>query len=138
MSALRCFATFANMKISEAVSPAAPVAVQFARGVLNVEYRPSSMTFAEMEEMLAAAEEAKKAVEDSGDEAAALRPRLDSLHRRFIENAVETIVTWDLTDEEENVIPLTEEALRNVPMNIFTEIQKAIRAHQSAGDSGKS
>ena len=144
------------MRISEAISPSTPLAVPFAGGaVLNIEYRPTRVTLAQMEDMLTEAEEAEKAqaaekeaadaASASGDEkkekASELviaRRRVAMVRERLIKQVLEMLVAWDLTDDDgENVIPLTEEGVRIVPLNVFAEIVKAVRRHQSAGESGK-
>lgn len=133
------------MRISDAISPSAPIAVQFATGVLNIEYRPSSVTLAQMENMVDAAEKAandqieEKSAESSGDVAqlAKLRLRLAATKQSLTDNILSIVVSWDLTDDEENVIPLTMEGLSVVPTNVFREIIRAVRNEQEAGDEGK-
>jgi leucyl aminopeptidase (aminopeptidase T) len=138
---------FLVMRISDAISPSTRLAIPFAGdAVLNIEYRNSSVTLAQMEKMLADAEEAMEATKeeeeskDSGDRAqiARMRERVASARKNLIGQIVGTVVSWDLTqDDNETVIPLTEEALVHVPTNVFTAIIKAVRRDQQADGEGK-
>jgi hypothetical protein len=144
------------MRISEAISPSTPLAVPFADGVvLNIEYRPTRVTLAQMEDMLSEAEEAEKAqaAEKAAREAAEAegaepkaskseleiaRKRVEMVRERLVKQVLEMVVSWDLTEDDgETVISLDEAGVRFVPLNAFAEIVKAVRRHQSAGDSGK-
>lgn len=131
------------MRISEAVSESTPLAVPFAGGhVLNIEYRPASTTIAEMENMIETAREANLAENDesdkTSDDIAQMKSRIENIKARLVDTIKGTVVTWDLTEDDgETLVPITDEGLRNIPMNIFVEITNAIRRHQSAGASGK-
>lgn len=133
------------MRISEAISPSTPLAVQFANSVLNIEYRPASVTLAQMEEMVAQAEKAadeqreESKAADKSDEAQLqrLRQRLAQTKQALADNILSIVVTWDLTDDDNVVIPLTMGGLSLVPTNVFREIIKAVRKDQEAGDEGK-
>lgn len=131
------------MRISEAISESTPLAVPFAGGaVLNIEYRPASTTLAQMEDMITLAQEAETDEVDESpktpDATAQIKRRLDGIKSRLIDTVKEMVVSWDLTEDDGvTIIPLTDEALRNVPMNIFVEITREVRRHQSAGDAGK-
>lgn len=107
------------MRLGQALSPTVWLPVTFAGGaVLNIEYKPSSASIEEMERLRA-----------QGDD--------DSAQvNRVIQFIQEIVVDWDLTEDDgETKVPLTVEALRKVPTNIFTEIVKAVRKHQSAGEA---
>ena len=139
------------MLISEAMSPSVPVAVPFEGGaVLNIEYRPSSVTLAQMEEMVAQAEEAANAQREEAAHKTAkltdaerltrLRKRLEDAKKQLADNILSIVVSWDLehlVDNERAVVPLTMEGLVNVPTNVFTEIIKAVRQHQAGDDDAK-
>jgi hypothetical protein len=134
------------MRISEAISESTPIAVPFAAGaVLNIEYRPSSVTLAQMEDMVFQAE---KAAEEQAQEASAqdnsdtaqlrrLRERLAATKQTLADNILTIVTKWDLEEEDGTTVPLTIEGLANVPNNVFREIIRAVRQHQSAGDEGK-
>lgn len=135
------------MRISDAISPSTPLAIAFAGdAVLNIEYRNSSITLAEMEKMLVDAEEAidsanaQEEAKASGDRAALtrLKGRVEQAKKNLVGQILEVVTTWDLTqDDNETVIPLTDEALKNVPTNVFTAIIRAIRRDQQADGEGK-
>lgn len=134
------------MLITEAISPSTPLAIPFANGaVLNIEYRPSSVTLAQMEQMVAQAEEVansqkeEKAAVDKSDSArlSRLRERLETAKKQLADNILDVVTAWDLMDTEKQTIPLTMEGLTIVPSNVFTEIIKAIRAHQAGDDDAK-
>lgn len=131
------------MRISEAISESTPLAVPFAMGaVLNIEYRPASTTLAAMEDMAETAREAEESeAEGKGstpDEVAQMKARIANIKNRLIGTIKDTVVSWDLTEDDgETIVPIDDVSLSRVPMNIFIEITKEIRRHQSAGDSGK-
>ena len=138
------------MLISEAVSTSVPLAVPFAGGaVLNIEYRPSSVSLAQMEEMVAQAEEAANAQREEAEQRKApitdaerlkrLRERLNNAKKQLADNILGVVTMWDLraTEEDTEPVPLTIEGLTIVPTNVFTEIIKAIRAHQAGDDDAK-
>lgn len=116
------------MKLSAAVSPARPVTVHFDGDDLHVEYRPTSYTPAEVVALQEATPTTGKRMS-----AAAQREALD----RTIETMLRLIVSWDLEDEDGRTIPLTREALRDVPLNVFHEVQRAIAEDQAAGEAGE-
>lgn len=134
------------MRLSEAISPSTPLAVPFAKGaVLNIEYRPPSVTLAQMESMLTEAEEAQAAQDAEKDaakkdktELEKARERVRAIRERLAGQILDMVESWDLTENDgETPVPITTEGLENVPLNVFAEIVKAVRKHQSAGDSGK-
>lgn len=136
------------MLISEAVSPSVPLAVPFAGDVvLNIEYRPSSVSLAQMEEMVAQAEEAANAQREEtasrkgqitdAERLKRLRERLENAKKQLADNILGVVTSWDLLDNDRNPVPLTLEGLTIVPTNVFTEIIKAIRAHQAGDDDAK-
>jgi hypothetical protein len=131
------------MRISEAISESTPLAVSFAGGaVLNIEYRPAATTLAQMEDMINLVEEAEADTTDESsktpDAAAIMKARIEGIKTRLIDTVKEMVVSWDLTEEDgETVISLTDDGLRNVPMNVFVEITKSVQRHQSAGAAGK-
>ena len=124
------------------------MAVPFANGaVLNIEYRPASVTLAQMEEMVHQAEEAANA---QREETAArkgqitdqerlkrLRDRIGNAKKQIADNILDVVTLWDLSDESGETIPLTMDGLAAVPTNVFTEIVKAIRNHQAGDDDAK-
>lgn len=123
------------MRIDEALAESTPLEVKFSNGnVLYVEYRPPSFT---LEEMEAAAEDKENP-------------------HRLVKQIRDLIVTWDLTErlivDGEPVIgedgrpvevpislaPLPKDAdpkqdplFTKVPFNIYAQIIKAIKEHQS-------
>jgi len=139
------------MLISEAVSPSVPVAVPFEGGaVLNIEYRPASVTLAQMELMVSQAEEAADAQREEsaqrngqmtdGERLKRMRERLGNAKQQLADNILGVVTKWDLEQLVENervVVPLTMDGLVTVPTNVFTEIIKAIRAHQAGDDDAK-
>lgn len=111
------------MRISDAVSPARPIVVPFVGATLNVEYRPMSYTPEQLDKMQAEAAKAK-------DPKAAVAGMVDQM--------VQLIVSWDLTDNADQPIPVTTEALRGVPLNVFTEVMRAVGRDQTSGEAGSS
>ncbi len=91
------------MRISEATIEQKPLAVTFGSATLNLVYRPLSYTVKEME---------------------------DATKDRDPKNIVRTmqrlLVEWDLTDDDNNPIPLSDEALVEIPSHIFTGIMQAV------------
>lgn len=108
------------MRLSEALSPATWISVPFSGGhSLNVKYRPSSATIAEMQSMVGESPEDQMT--------------------RVIHQIQELVEDWDLTqDDNETKVPLDEESLRHVPVNIFREIIKAVAKHQNSGEAESS
>lgn len=109
------------MRLSEAVSPARTIPVPFVNATLQVEYRPMSYTPEELDAMQAKALEAKDA-----------KAGVDSM----IDSMLNLLVGWDLTDDEDNPIPVTREGLRKVPLNVYTAITQAVAKDQAAGGEG--
>lgn len=118
------------MRISEALSKARDIQVEFESATLNVTYRPISYTYAEMEAMSAASAPL--------DENASKEEQSARL-RRVIDITKKVVVAWDLEDEEGITIdPQNEDALRQVPMNVFGEIMKTIRRDQAVSGEAES
>jgi hypothetical protein len=97
------------MRISEAVAETSEVEVHFGPAVLHVQYRPSSFTMQELEDV-----------------------DTDKSSRRLIRMIQDMIVGWDLEDNEGEPINIQDaEAVRTkVPAHILTGIIKAVRRHQ--------
>lgn len=135
------------MRISDAISPSTPLAIPFAGdAVLNIEYRNSSVTLAQMEKMLADAEEAVESTNEQEankgtsdkDQIAQMRQRVEKAKKNLIGQITDMVTLWDLTEDDgETVIPLTEDRLKDVPTNVFTAIIKAVRRDQQADGEGK-
>lgn len=128
------------MRISEALGGRIPLAVQFPSGaVLNIEYAPASYTVAELEEI-------QKAERDP---------------KRIIEAIRRVVLSWDLMDDDGNLVPLTppkreptmsqgddgiwvevpgtdldvaaDDPLRHIPTPVYTAILRSVNEDQSAG-----
>jgi hypothetical protein len=97
------------VKISQATADSKPCSATFGENVLNFVYRPLTYTVAEMEAMQ----------EDT--------PRPGAI----IESMMKLLVSWDLTDEDDVVIPLEADALRTIPSHIFTGIMQAVGKDQT-------
>ena len=106
------------------------------------------MTLAQMEDMLEQAKRAQEEPTASGDQnsdttsepaqMAVIEARLKTAKEQLIGSVLQMVTKWDLTEDDgETPILLEEEALMQVPTNVFTAIIKAVNRHQSAGDSGK-
>jgi hypothetical protein len=108
------------MRLSEALSPATWINIPFAGGhSLNVKYRPSSATIAEMQSMLGGTPEDQMT--------------------RVVKQIQELVEDWDLTqDDNETKVSLDEESLRHVPINIFRGIITAVAKHQNSGEAESS
>jgi hypothetical protein len=108
------------MRLSQALSPAVWIPVHFAAGaVLNVKYRPSSVTLEEIERM-----------RETGKDA-----DINSV----VTQIQQIVEDWDLTqDDGETKVGLDEESLRKIPTNIFREIITAAARHQNQGEAGSS
>lgn len=91
------------MKMSEATDAPKDLDVPFGAAVLHVTYKPVDYTPREME-----------AAQESQD------------IKRVVDMIARTVVKWDLEDEDGNVIPLEQEALMDVRLNIFHGIFAAI------------
>lgn len=108
------------MRLSDAVSPARPITVPFVGDVLNVEYRPMSYTPEQLDKMQADAAKAK-------DPKAAVAGMVDQM--------LKLLVSWDLTqDDGSTPIPITAEGLRGVPLNVYTEVMRAVARDQTSGE----
>lgn len=128
------------MRISEALGGRLPLAVQFPSGaVLNIEYTAASYTVAELEIIQKAEREPV----------------------RIIEAVRRVVLSWDLMDDDGNVVPLTppkreptmsqgddgvwvevpgtdldvaaDDPLKHIPTPVFTQILRAVNEDQSAG-----
>jgi hypothetical protein len=108
------------MRLSEALSPATWLTVPFAGGaVLNVKYRPSSATVAEMQKMTAGSQ--------------------DEQVEQIIKTIQELVEDWDLTkDDGETKVGLDRDSLIHVPANIFRAIIMAVAKHQQSGEAESS
>lgn len=111
------------MRISDATSPARDVEVQFEGGILNVSYRPISYTFEEMEKISDDATE----LANSKDTPEQRKVRLN----KILDTISNIVVSWDLENDDGIIInPQDRESLRQIPLNIFSEIIKAVNADQ--------
>jgi hypothetical protein len=104
------------MRMSQATSKARTIPVAFEGGDLTVTYRPASYTVRELDELQADSKNTK----------------------RIVDSMLRTLVSWDLTDDDDNAIPLEVEPLMDVPTSIFVEIMKAMQADQAPDAEGKS
>lgn len=110
------------MRIDQANGESKPLAVTFGTSVLNVEYHPSTFT---VEELVALKED-----RDNPD-------RIIGMIRR-------TVTAWDLTDNDDQPIPISAPAegepdlmRKLVPIPVFSAIIAAVRK-DSEIDSGES
>lgn len=113
------------MRLSAAVANARPIQVPFADGeILNVVYRPSNATPADLD---ALAEQAENA------EAEQAKGKINrEVIRRNVESMADLLVSWDLTEDDEvTPIPITVEGLSKVPMHVFNSIMKAVQKDQT-------
>lgn len=114
------------MRISDAKSESRDVAVRFETGDLNVTYRPISYTI----------NEAERLTSESSDLAKATPEQRAAKMSQLATTISNLVVAWDLEDDEGVTIdPQNAEALRDVPMNIFNEVIRAINEDQKP--SGK-
>lgn len=97
------------MKISQATAVEKALPVPFGDATLNVSYRPLTYTVTELEKM------------ETGDAKAA----------QIIDSMLRLLVSWDLTDEFDQPVPLTADALREIPTHIFTGIMQAVGKDQT-------
>ena len=102
----------ARVRISEALGQPADLAVHFdGGGVLNVTYRPTNYTVAQIEEIQASSQKDPK---------------------RIIEAVMRTVIKWDLIDDDGVPVPLEFEVLRQkVPTPIFRRIFDAVNEDQT-------
>lgn len=109
------------MRISDAKSKSRDVAVRFETGDLNVTYRPISYTI----------NEAERLTSESSDLAKATPEQRAAKMSQLATTISNLVVAWDLEDDEGVTIdPQNAEALRDVPMNIFNEVIRAINEDQ--------
>lgn len=97
------------MKISQATAEVKTCEAKFGEATLHFEYRPLTYTVEEMERM------------QEGT------PRAGAI----VDSMLKLLVSWDLTDDDEQPIPLDEDALRKVPSHIFTGIMQAVGKDQT-------
>lgn len=108
------------MRISDALAKARPIVVEFEGESLNVTYRPSSYTVAELESL----------VEEDGTGQKRANPQ------RIVEMMQQMLVKWDLTEDDGVPVDFTNtERMRHIPTPIFMGILTAIKADQSAGEA---
>ncbi len=113
------------MRVSDALSPVRELDVQFAEDVLHVSYRPISYSLEELERI-------QEESVTPGNTPAERRDRI----RRLAALISKLVISWDLTDENDVVVDPTDvEALRLLPLNIFTEILAAVRRDQQVGEA---
>lgn len=91
------------MKMSEASDAPKDLDVPFGSAVLHITYKPVDYTPREMEQ-----------AQESQD----IKHVVGMIER--------TVLSWDLTDDDENPIPLEADALMDVKLNIFHGIFAAI------------
>lgn len=105
------------MKISQLISDSAHLPISFSEGeTLNVYYTPSKMTPASLADM--------GTVEGlSGQE------QVDAIVRL----TANLLTKWDLTDDNNKVIPVTEEGLRHVPLLILNRVLVEIAGDMQVG-----
>lgn len=116
------------MRLSQAIAKKRDLVVHFDGADLKVVYRPLSYTPRQMDEM---------AAEASASEG---RPS-----RRILETMQKLLITWDLTDEHEVLIPIEGDIdakdesgkythpLYDVPSNVFVAIIGAANEDQQPG-----
>lgn len=105
------------MKLSEAKSDLKPLAITFqpSGAVLNVEYRVPEYTPFEM---------------------AALVDKTNPDPNRITAMVLKVIEKWDLTDDDDNPIPLTQEGVgANVGTHILRKIMEAVGKDQQPGEA---
>lgn len=125
------------MKLSDIERETKPLAIPFGgTAVLNIEYQVAGMTFARISEMMEAAVEASrsaKAVDDGdADEGESMRRRIATVREAMIGQLLQSLRAWDLEDEDGNPVPITEESLADIDVEIVKKIQKAIAEDQKA------
>lgn len=107
------------MLISEALGQSKSLAIHFDTGsVLNVVYRPTSFTIAEVQELESST-------------------RKDPM--RLVRHVLDVVESWDLQmlgeHETRMAVPLEPEPVRlNVPTKILARILRAVNEDQSAGE----
>jgi hypothetical protein len=107
------------MRISGALAKARPLTVEFEGDTLNITYRPSSYSVAELEKLV-------------DDDAAGKKPQ----PVRIIEMMQQMIVTWDLLEENGEPIDVQNtERMKELPTSIFTTIMQTVKVDQSAGEA---
>lgn len=110
------------MKLSQAIAKARDIVVEFEAASLRVTYRPTSFTVRELDRL----------TEEQAN--AGGKPT-----RNLLEMVKKTVITWDLTDDYDRLIPLDRDLddqtdpLRDVPSVVFTEIMKKVNEDQQPG-----
>ena len=136
------------MLIREAFAETIPLKIRFGSNAeLNIRYRRSSTTFAEMTAMIESAEgiassasavEAAASDEDQDavtEQVSQIRERLGTMRERVIGEVVRTVAEWDLEDEVDGEVvpvPITLESLENVSVEILSRIISEIKESQKA------
>jgi prefoldin subunit 5 len=129
------------MRLSDVVRESKPLAIDFGGGaVLNVEYRVAGMSLNRISAMIDAAVDATKASKEKLDDNASdvdkieeTKKRLDTVQSTLIGQLLETLVSWDLTENDgETVIPLTAEAFLDIDVEILKKVQTSIAEDQKA------
>jgi len=118
------------MRLSAAVANARPIQVGFAEGaVLSVTYRPSKATPADLDRIAAEQE----AAEEANKKAGRGKNRISRAEvRQMVTSMAELLVSWDLTDDNDNPIdPTDPDALMDVPSHVFVSIMKAVGKDQT-------
>jgi hypothetical protein len=129
------------MRLSDVVRESKPLAIDFGGGaVLNVEYRVAGMSLNRISAMIDATMDATKASKEKLDDNASdvdkieeAKKRLDTVQSTLIGQLLETLVSWDLTENDgETVIPLTAEAFLDIDVEILKKVQTSIAEDQKA------
>lgn len=104
------------MRLSEAASPAKPLDVKFGEGaVLHITYRVPEYT----------PNQAAKLVDEASKDP-----------RRMADMACRVVESWDLTDDEDQPIELTAEAVADkVTIGVLSTIMKAVNEDQMPGEA---
>ena len=105
------------MRVNEAAAAAKPLDVVFDGGaVLHITYRPADYT----------PNEAAELTEDA----------VKKDPRRMSGMAVRMVESWDLTDNDDNPIPITADAISaNVHLTILAKVMTAIQKDQMPGEA---
>ena len=104
------------MRLSDAKSDAKPLAVTFDGGaVLNIKYRVPEYT---------------------PNQAAELMDSASKDPRRMADMVVRVVAEWDLTDDDEQPIPVAADAIaEHVHMGILSKIMRAVNEDQMPGEA---
>lgn len=109
--------------LADILSPARDVKVETPSGeTLTVTYRPDSMTLGQELRIAEAQADNDKA----------------ALIRAFTEWAIATIDRWDLTNNDGDVWPLTDDALQTLPESVLMWIFEAVNADATPATAGES